>query len=110
MNVQEYLDRLKSLGCHFLIEIPNESGVESHFLTVPEVRQFHDDPTAIYAKKLDVTKEQYSQWHEEGCSARCAGITRKGRRCRNTVPGGSLVNARRWVELQGEYCVLHAGE
>lgn len=77
-------------------------------MTPEEVVEFADDPEAIYAKAHGVTKAEYRDWMDDDCTRFCAATTRAGKPCRNMVAGGFQVSAKRWLELQGEYCASHS--
>jgi len=102
------LSILRERGVEFCISVPNQYGQETYLATADDLMTFLDDPTAVYAKALGVTKEQYRDWMDDSCIAHCAATTRTGKQCRNAVPGGFQVSAARWVALQGEYCTVHA--
>src|SRR4051794_11827475 len=102
------LSILSERGVEFCISVPNQYGQEIYVATAEDLMTFLEDPTAVYAKALGVTKEQYRDWMDDSCIAYCSAKTRAGRQCRNAVAGGFQVSAARWVALQGEYCMLHA--
>jgi hypothetical protein len=91
----------------FCIPVPTESGQMTFPATPEDLVMFADDPEALYAKALGVTKSEYRDWVDDQCMAYCAAKTKAGRRCRNMVLGGYQVSAKRWVELQGGYCGVH---
>ena len=91
----------------FCIPVPTEGGQMTVQATPEDLVIFADDPAAFYAKALGVTKPEYEGWIDDQYTAYCAAKTKAGRSCRNMVRGGYQVSAKRWVELQGGYCVVH---
>lgn len=102
------LSILRERGVEFCISVPNESGQQTYVATPEDVLMFMEDPDSLYAKVYGVTKAEYRDWIDDLFTAYCAAKTRAGRQCRNAVQGGYGVSAKRWVELQGEYCGVHA--
>jgi len=107
MENLEFLRKLQELGVSFCVSIPSPEGGETHIATPEELVKFPDDPIALYASHYGVSKSQYLSWANEEFSVRCPAKTRKGKRCKAIVKGGYNVEPLRWVELTGEYCVIH---
>jgi hypothetical protein len=77
-------------------------------LTPEAVLRFVCDPEETYAAAYGVTKSDYLAWMNAGCCVDCAATTKRGRPCANPVMRQASVKL--WLELQGEYCVIHGGE
>lgn len=98
---------LQSEGVTFCVGVPDHNGQLTHFATADELLLLANDPAELFAKVQGVAKEEFVAWQADGYTAFCSAFTRGGRRCRNNVPDGVQVSARRWVELQEKYCLLH---
>jgi hypothetical protein len=103
------LSILSQKGVDFALAVPNECGQMTYYASPEELTILVDDPEAIYAKAHGVTKFEYRDWMSDQCMAYCSATTKAGKRCRNMVVGGYQVTAKRWLELRGEYCVVHGG-
>lgn len=108
MDNLQYLHKLQELGVAFAISVPHQNGIQSFVANPEDLILLINDPVAIYAKHYGITKKQYLEWADSYFSVQCSGLTRKGRRCKNIVTGGSRVDARTWVSMQGMYCDIHS--
>lgn len=104
-----YLNRLQELGVEFGISIPNQWGATTIAASPQQIVEFEDDPVAFYAKAHGVSVQNYLSWVESNYHVYCSGKTKKGKRCKNVVVGGSNVDADTWANMQGSYCSLHGG-
>lgn len=107
MEILNFLISLQEKGCGFYINVPNQWGAHDYPASPDDLIELNRDPVAYYVKMHGVSKIQYIQWVEESFSVHCAGKTSKGKRCKNVVTNGSNVDAKIWVQMQGEYCFLH---
>lgn len=105
-----FLNSLQRAGVRFLIAVPSECGSSEGLFPPEDILLFLEDKEALYAKHYGITKNQYRDWTEEGYAVTCSATTKRGKPCRNLVPGGFQVSPKRWLELQGHYCDLHEGE
>jgi hypothetical protein len=110
MDRTKVMKELADNGIGFTVYIPDVWGSRERGLSVNDVPMYLADPAAFFGKHHCVTKEQYLAWQEAKCSVQCAATTSKGKRCGNTVKGGSSIDAVTWVKMQGEYCIVHSGE
>lgn len=108
MIADELIGALEELHVRLVYSHPCEHGAKEVFIPPREIKRYVEDPVLWLAAHYGVTRTQYLDWHESGYSLRCAGLTSRGKPCRNIVEGGSLVGIGRWLELQGEYCHVHA--
>ena len=77
-------------------------------LDTQEVIAYAADPVGFLAKRYGVSKSDYLGWHEAQYHVYCSGFTKKGARCKATVPGLSYVDdPKTWAESQGGRCALH---
>lgn len=77
-------------------------------LSSESVLHYAKDPVGYLAAYYGMSKAEYLAWHQSEYSVYCAGTTRAGKPCKNIVEGGFCVDARRWMELHGSYCHVHA--
>lgn len=94
-------------GGSLYIAIPVPYGNEDRAISAEQARRFLCDREGLIAELLGVSRREYRGWLEESCSVRCCATTRSGRRCRSIVPGGTNVDACKWVSMQGSYCYTH---
>jgi hypothetical protein len=76
--------------------------------TPEDLVTFATDPVAIYAKAHGVSKSAYRDWQEDECNVICSAKTLAGGPCRGVVANGYGVPVKRWLELQGGYCLSHS--
>lgn len=107
MENLEFLNKLKEMKVTFCVSVPHQFGQVTHFAEPQELISFIEDPVKLYADHYGVSKAQYLSWANEEFSVHCAGETSKGKQCKNIVKGGSNIEPRKWVEMQGEYCMVH---
>ena len=92
-------------------ELTGVAGTEYVSLDTPSaIRRFRRDPEGFFAKLNNATVAQYHAWLETQGRPRCAGFTKKGKRCRALISGGSQRPFTEWLRLDRvEYCVVHGG-
>jgi hypothetical protein len=106
-NISQILGALVQLDVGFYCTHPSYGGRSTIPLPPEHLLLYAQDPVGYLASYYRISKAQYLAWHQSSYSVRCAGKTRAGRPCKNVVEGGSGVEPRRWVELQGSYCHVH---
>jgi hypothetical protein len=107
MDKRAFLESLHQLGVRFSISLRNGTGGEEHIASPEELILLESDPVAGIAHLLGVTKAEYLGWVQDDHNVVCAGITAKGKRCKNIVHGGHAVSATRWASMTGSYCYVH---
>jgi hypothetical protein len=108
MTVDQLLGGMEEHRLTVLYAHPNETGTKEVSIPCTQLPAFLANPVTWLANHYQVSRAQYLAWHESGYTVRCAGSTSRAKPCRNAVEGGSIVDLTRWVELQGEYCHVHA--
>lgn len=103
----ELLKKLKGLGVMFAVSVPGPWGSETHAASSDELMVLLQDPALFYAKYYGVDRAEYIGWAEDNFSVLCASTTSKGKPCKKVVTGGANVSPKIWVQMQGEYCVVH---
>jgi len=101
------VERLSELGASILIRCPGEWGSRDTYIRPNELAGYLSDPEELVARHLGVTRTEFLAWQDEGFSVQCAARTKRGKRCRGVVTGGSHVPAKIWVQMQGGFCVAH---
>jgi len=109
MEKLKFLSALNSKGVSFIVSIPNQSGSETIYLNAEDVIQYGKNPDAFIANYHGIELREYLMWLEEEYSVRCSANTKSGKQCKNIAIGGSLVDPKTWVKMQGEYCAVHGG-
>lgn len=105
LNMLKELEQ-KEVG--FYVTHPCPYGQKTVVLDAQEIADYSVDPVGFLAKYYKVPREVYIDWHRSDYNVICAGKTKKGHRCRNTVPGLSGVDTpKKWMEGQGLHCNLH---
>lgn len=101
----QLLDYLASKGVQFVI---NDGG-GNYWAVREDIEEYLDDPDAVFAKKLGVTKFEYRDWREAGGCVRCPATLRNGKQCSRLV-AGPFLSAHEWLERrkQPEYCRKHS--
>jgi hypothetical protein len=110
MENLELLKKLQELGISFSASVPAPYGTQTFVCAPSDMLELIEDSTAFHAKCYEVTTSQYLQCVEESFNLRCAGLTAKGKRCKNIVDDGTGIFPKEWVSRQGEYCHVHSGE
>mgnify|MGYP000055229281 CR=1 FL=1 len=94
-------------GGQLVIQIPTSTGGENLVISSGQALRYLADPVAFSAQLCGVSRAEYTAWLEQHRSVRCCATTRKGRRCRSIARGGSMVDPKTWVSMQGSYCYTH---
>lgn len=110
MSLQTELEYLAELGVSYHLSVPSPWGADTFEVHPSDLVLLRSDRDSVCARHYKVSKEDYIAWRDSHFSVQCAGRTTRGTRCKNPVSGGLNVSAERWVQLQGEYCVIHGGE
>jgi len=85
-------------------------GQRTVHLDVEDVMVYAADPAAFLARYYGVSKADYLGWHRSEYRVICAGKTVKGKPCKASVSGMTLVESpAAWARHQGEYCSIHGG-
>lgn len=105
------LARASEAGCSFIVGVPGMGGSWRAGLTPEQVLRLPDDPTAIHAELVGLTKAEYIEWHESQGLVYCSATTAQGRRCRNSIVRSQLLSPEEWKALRqaGGYCPVHGG-
>lgn len=107
----EALKRLQAKGISFIANVATVTGGMDIIMTAEEALIFAGDPEAAAAKAMGVPREIYTEWLAAGGDVQCAGTTKAGSRCRNSISGGTIDDPREWArEIRvGARCVTHGG-
>lgn len=97
-------------GIEFFASVRVPGGCKTIFLKPEEVATFLTDPVQATADHMGVTKAEYQRWVDWEGTPQCGANTSKGQRCKNFVSGGSQLSLKRWMAMDGGYCVVHGGE
>jgi hypothetical protein len=105
----QFLDYLSSKGVRFAI---GENGAThgGYFVDSEKIREFLEDPDALFAAFNGVTKSEYRDWNEAGRRLHCSAKTSTGKPCKGKVHQGVFLSAEEWVVRTrlGEYCSRHS--
>lgn len=105
------LKRLYAKGISFVANVATVSGGMDVIMTPEEALEFSHDPQAVAARSMGVTKEVYAEWLASGGDVQCAGTTKAGARCLNSIAGGTINDPKEWArEIRvATRCVTHGG-
>jgi hypothetical protein len=109
LTLAQWVEQLKLVGVRFTFVDPVPCRGQEMALDGALLPEFVSDPAAVAARLYGVTKEQYIGWVASERTVQCAGKTKRGKACRKSVAGGSLVEPKRWADLEGGYCSAHGG-
>ncbi|WP_162600833.1 hypothetical protein [Paraburkholderia sp. C35] len=103
--------RARYTECALTVGVPGMGGFEWIDATPEQVLRLADDPTAIYAELVGLTKAEYLEWFESQGLVYCSGTTVKGQRCKNPIVRPQALSAQDWKKLRedGGYCHAHGG-
>ncbi|WP_426026439.1 hypothetical protein [Brevundimonas sp. TSRC1-1] len=105
------LKRLHAKGVSFIANVPTVYGGKDLIMGPQEAYEFSLDRDAAAARMMGVTKEVYVEWLAAGGDVQCAGTTKSGRRCRNSISGGAIYDPVEWereIRINAK-CVIHGG-
>ena len=108
VETRTVLEYLSALGIQFHVETLVVGGSHSIYIGVEDVVKYTENPTLFIANYWGVTVENYKQWQAEEFSVHCAAFTKRKKRCKNVVTGGTSVFPNVWAEMQGDYCEVHS--
>lgn len=105
------IEAMRKGGIAFVGQVRCVGGMATVFLVDPQdVMKFLADRDQFGATYYGVTKAQYLEWLRHDGSARCGGVTAKGKPCRNYLSGYSQLPINEWLKRDGGYCAIHGGE
>ncbi len=112
MNKVQVIKELLENGVGMTISVPtNGGGCFTSLIQDPnEVLDYIENRDAYFARVHGCSLREYLLWKADNYSVVCSATTSKGKPCKQIVRGGSDVDVKRWRELQGEYCWVHAAE
>lgn len=105
-----FLQSLTALGVKFTVPLPTPDGFSDRPISIEDILMLENDKDSIFAKLHGITLSQYLAWRSAEYHVQCAALTKKGRRCRQSLPGGVIIDPKKWLEMQGDYCAVHSGE
>ena len=109
-EIQTVIRKLVELDVGFYAKHDTPSGQATVHLSGEDLVAYAADTVGFLAKHYGVSKADYLGWHESNYCVICASKTVKGKACKATVTGLSMVeNPRVWAEHQGAYCFTHGG-
>lgn len=106
-DLKQFIKTLSERDVGFYCSHPDYSGQRTVYLTAEQLLDYVKDPVAYLANLYGVTSQEYIEWHQSDYSVRCSAKTSAGKQCKNCVAGGSSVEPKVWVEMQGGYCSIH---
>lgn len=107
---KETIRTMHAAGIGFVSHVRAPGGSINVWLEPDQVASFVEDREGFAAKIFEVTRQRYLDWVEADGAPRCSAVTKKGKRCSNSVRGGTQRTIKEWLELDGGYCPIHGGE
>lgn len=107
----EILRTLHQKGIAFIANVPTVLGGRDLIMGPEDAAAFASDPEAIAAKHFGVSRDVYVEWLAAQGDVQCAGTTQAGRRCRNSISGGTIADPVEWARAVAvrERCAKHGG-
>jgi hypothetical protein len=84
-------------------------GEDLYLADEAELARYQSDPDAFAAAHFKLTKAEYREWVTGYGTALCAGTTRHGSPCGNTLRGGGNLSSSEWKRRhRHEFCKTHS--
>lgn len=109
VHLAQAVHALNQAGAAVVMQLPSAHGGGAYVHLLPiEAEELVADPRAFIAGKLGVTVEQLDAWDEHGHVPKCAGWTKSGSRCGNSVSPNSMVEPAKFAAAHRiDYCHVH---
>jgi hypothetical protein len=92
----------------YVVCVRRPAGAMTLFLSADELAEYNTDPDLFAAKEFNLGKSEYIEWVRLDGTALCGERTKSGRQCRNSVGGGSQLDAGEWKEKHRQIaCSTH---
>lgn len=109
VHLAQAVQAFNQAGAAVVIQLPGAHGGGAHTQVLPiEAEDLVADPRAFIAGKLGVTVDQLDAWDEYGHIPKCAGWTKSGSRCGNSVSPNTMVEPAAFASAHRiDYCHVH---
>ena len=105
----EAFEAAHKAGISLTVTVPVVGGSQEMSVTPLQALRFLNDSNGARAELLGMAANDYAEYVASQGTVYCQGTASRGRPCRNSVPGMTLLRPEHWLKARksGGYCSAH---